>query len=109
MKNLNQRNQIIVYSPKLNSTNLSPLRSGNISIRTKEDEKDGYLITTSGKKYENLKTEDIIFMSLKEDEENKGSSNKTSSEWRIHRDIYLNKKEAKDIVNDHSTKATAEA
>ena len=52
MKNLDQRNQIIEYSLKLNSTNLSPLRSGNISIRTKEDEKNGYLNTHSGKKYE---------------------------------------------------------
>ena len=67
MKNLDQRNQIIEYSLKLNSTNLSPLRSGNISIRLKEDEKDGYLITTSGKKYETLKQEamKINFDSLK--------------------------------------------
>ena len=39
MKNLDQRNQIIEYSLKLNSTNLSPLRSGNISLRGKEDDK----------------------------------------------------------------------
>ena len=51
MKNLDQRNKIIEYSLKLNSTNLSPLRSGNISIRSKEAEKDGYLNTPSGKKY----------------------------------------------------------
>ena len=107
MKNLDQRNQIIEYSLKLNSTNLSPLRSGNISIRTKEDEKDGYLITPSGKKYETLKPEDIIFMSLNEDAENEVSSNKPSSEWRFHRDIYLNKKEAQAIVHAHSPHATA--
>ena len=40
MKNLDQRNQIIEYSLKLNSTNLSPLRSGNISLRGKEGDKD---------------------------------------------------------------------
>ena len=107
MKNLDQRNQIIEYSLKLNSTNLSPLRSGNISIRTKEDEKDGYLITPSGKKYETLKPEDIVFMSLNEDAENEGSSNKPSSEWRFHRDIYSNKKEAQAIVHAHSPHATA--
>ena len=107
MKNLDQRNQIIEYSLKLNSTNLSPLRSGNISIRTKEDEKDGYLITPSGKKYETLKPEDIVFMSLNRDAENEVSSNKPSSEWRFHRDIYLNKKEAQAIVHAHSPHATA--
>ena len=49
MKNLDQRNQIIEYSLKLNSTNLSPLRSGNISLRGIEDDIEGYLITPSGK------------------------------------------------------------
>ena len=64
MKNLDQRNQIIKYSLKLNSTNLSPLRSGNISLRAKKDDEDGYLITPSGKKYETLRPEDIVFMGL---------------------------------------------
>ena len=80
MKNPDQRNRIIEYSLKLNSTNLSPLRSGNISLRTKEDEKEGYLITPSGKKYETLKPEDIVFMGLN-DEETNDSVNKPSSEW----------------------------
>ena len=70
MKNLDQRNQIIEYSLKLNSTNLSPLRSGNISLRSEENGTDGYLITPSGKKYETLKPEDIVFMGLNEEVEN---------------------------------------
>ena len=107
MKNLDQRNQIIEYSLKLNSTNLSPLRSGNISLRGVEDEKEGYLITPSGKKYETLKPEDIVFMSLNEDEEKNDSNKKPSSEWRFHRDIYLIKKEAQAIVHAHSPHATA--
>ena len=106
MKNLDQRNQIIEYSLKLNSTNLSPLRSGNISLRGREDDIDGYLITPSGKKYETLKPEDIVFMGLNEEEEN-NSTNKPSSEWRFHRDIYVNKKEAHAIVHAHSPHATA--
>ena len=107
MKNLDQRNQIIEYSLKLNSTNLSPLRSGNISIRTKEDEKDGYLITPSGKKYETLKPDDIVFMGLSEEVEKNDSGNNPSSEWRFHRDIYVNKKDAQAIVHAHSPHATA--
>ena len=106
MKNLDQRNQIIEYSIKLNSTNLSPLRSGNISLRGKEDDKDGYLITPSGKKYETLKAEDIVFMGLNEELRDTSSQN-PSSEWRFHRDIYLNKKEAQAIVHAHSPHATA--
>ena len=106
MKNLDKRNQIIEYSLKLNSKNLSPLRSGNISLRAKEDNKDGYLITPSGKKYETLKPEDIVFMGLNEEEKN-DSGNNPSSEWRFHRDIYVNKNDAQAIVHAHSPHATA--
>ena len=106
MKNLDQRNQIIEYSIKLNSTNLSPLRSGNISLRGKEDDKEGYLITPSGKKYETLKPEDIVFMGLNEELRDISNQN-PSSEWRFHRDIYLNKKDAQAIVHAHSPHATA--
>jgi L-fuculose-phosphate aldolase len=107
MKNLDQRNQIIEYSLKLNSTNLSPLRSGNISLRSIEKDNNGYLITPSGKKYETLKPEDIVFMSLNEEVEKKDLDNNPSSEWRFHRDIYLNKKDAQAIVHAHSPHATA--
>jgi len=106
MKNLDQRVQIIEYSLKLNSTNLSPLRSGNISVRSKENDKDGYLITPSGKKYETLKPEDIVFMGLNEEEKN-DSGNNPSSEWRFHRDIYVNKNDAQAIVHAHSPHAAA--
>ena len=107
MINLDQRNQIIEYSLKLNSTNLSPLRSGNISLRSEENGTKGYLITPSGKKYETLKPEDIVFMSLNEEAKDKVSDNKPSSEWRFHRDIYLNKRDAEAIVHAHSPHATA--
>ena len=107
MKNLDQRNQIIEFSLRLNSTNLSPLRSGNISLRGIEDNNEGYLITPSGKKYETLKPEDIVFMGLNDVEEKNDSVNKPSSEWRFHRDIYINKKEAHAIVHAHSPHATA--
>ena len=107
MKNLDQRDKIIEYSLKLNSTNLSPLRSGNISLRSEENGTDGYLITPSGKKYETLKPEDIVFMGLNEEVENNNLTNKPSSEWRFHRDIYVNKQVAQAIVHAHSPHATA--
>ena len=107
MKNLDQRNKIIEYSLKLNSTNLSPLRSGNISIRATEDDIEGYLITPSGRKYDTLRSRDIVFRGFNEDSESTDSDNKPSSEWRFHRDIYLKKKEAQAIVHAHSPHATA--
>ena len=93
--------EIIKYSKMLNSTKLSALRSGNISVRCK----GGFLITPSGKKYSSLKNKDIVFVSLE------GRYNKEkgipSSEWKFHQDIYKNKKDAKAIVHAHSTNATA--
>ena len=79
------RKNIIKYSKLLNQTNLSPLRSGNISARYK----DGFLITPSGVKYKNLKPKDIVFVNLKGIF--KKGKNKPSSEWKFHKDIYRNK------------------
>ena len=110
MKNLKERQEVIDYSIKLNITNLSPLRSGNISVRGIERGIEGFFITPSGKKYETLKPEDIVFLSLNEKKDflswfNSGKN--PSSEWRFHQDIYKNKWEAKAIVHAHSTHATA--
>ncbi len=99
MKNL--RSEIIKYSKMLNSKKLSALRSGNISSRYK----DGFLITPSGKKYSALKNNDIVFVYLNGYFDKKKGI--PSSEWRFHRDIYKNKKDAKAIVHAHSTCATA--
>ena len=97
--------QVINYSKKLNSTNLSALRSGNISVKAKEKGVDGFYITPSGIKYSSLKIKDIVFVSLKGIFDRKKC--KPSSEWRFHQDIYVNKKQAKAIVHAHSTCATA--
>ena len=104
------KQQVIDYSLKLNSTNLSPLRSGNLSIRAKIDDEDGFYITPSGIKYEKLKLSDIVFMSLKTEYDYLKIANSglnPSSEWRFHQDIYRKKPEAKAIVHTHSAHATA--
>jgi L-fuculose-phosphate aldolase len=97
--------EVIKYSKKLNITNLSALRSGNISVKAKENGVDGFYITPSGMKYSTLKIKDIVFVSLKGIFDKK--KGKPSSEWRFHQEIYVNKKEAKAIVHAHSTCATA--
>jgi len=104
------KKQVIEYSIKLNSTNLSPLRSGNLSIRAKIDNEDGFYITPSGVKYENLKISDIVFLSINKEYDNLtivNSGLNPSSEWRFHQDIYKKKNEAKAIVHAHSPHATA--
>ena len=99
MTEINLRKKIIKFSLLLNKTNLSPLRSGNISIRFK----NGFLITPSGKKYETLKPSDIIFVDLNGKWNKKFG--KPSSEWRFHKDIYKFKINANSIVHCHSKNA----
>ena len=110
MNSLKDREDIIKFALKLNSTNLSPLRSGNVSIRSTENNIEGFLLTPSGIKYETLKPEDVVFLSLKDkydDLKMFNSGLNPSSEWRFHQDIYLKKKEVKAIVHAHSPHATA--
>ena len=104
MKNLEKRKEVITYSIKLNTTNLSPLRPGNISVKCIENGVEGFLVTPSGKKYDTLKEEDIVFVS---NDGNHDTNLKPSSEWRFHKDIYLKKLDAKAIVHAHSPHATA--
>ena len=104
MINLEKRKEVIKYSIKLNTMNLSPLRSGNISVRSEEDGIQGFLITPSGKKYDSLKEDDIVFVS---NDGNYDTKFKPSSEWRFHKDIYLKKINAKAIVHAHSPHAAA--
>ena len=106
----NLKLEVIKYAQKLNSTNLSPLRSGNVSIRTINNGIEGFFITPSGIKYELLKEEEIVFLELNKEYDflrifNSGLN--PSSEWRFHQDIYLKKKGAKAIVHAHSPHATA--
>ena len=81
---MKQAEEVIKYAKMLNTENLSALRSGNISVRYN----DGFLITPSGVKYSSLKIDDIVFVSLNGQFDEK--KQKPSSEWKFHRDIYKN-------------------
>ena len=102
---VNLLKEIVIFAQKLNITNLSPLRSGNISVRTNNKGIEGFYITPSGVKYETLKENDIVFVNKNGDYDEKGL--KPSSEWRFHKDIYLKRPEANAIVHAHSPHATA--
>ncbi len=104
------KRELIKYAKKLNNSNLSPLRSGNISVRYNSDNKFGFLITPSGVKYNNLKESQIVFLEMDEslnDRKIQKEKLNPSSEWRFHQDIYLNKPDAFAIVHAHSPHATA--
>ena len=102
---VNLLKEIVIFAQKLNTTNLSPLRSGNISVRANNKGIEGFYITPSGVKYETLKENDIVFVNKNGDYDEKRL--KPSSEWRFHKDIYLKRPEANAIVHAHSPHATA--
>ena len=102
---VNLLKEIVIFAQKLNITNLSPLRSGNISVRANNKGIEGFYITPSGVKYETLKENDIVFVNKNGDYDEKEL--KPSSEWRFHKDIYLKRPEANAIVHAHSPHATA--
>ena len=85
----------------------TPAKEGwfKIGSPTVEPEPGKKLITPSGKKYDSLKADDIVFVSLEGRYDEKGLQ--PSSEWRFHKDIYLKKADAKAVVHAHSPHATA--
>ena len=70
MNNINKKKEIVKYSKLFSTESFSPIRSGNISIRSKLNDKEGFFISPSGKKNLELTIKDIVFVSLKGDIEN---------------------------------------
>ena len=50
MNELDKKRQIIKYSQLFSTNSFSPIRSGNISIKHKRKDVEGFLISPSGKK-----------------------------------------------------------
>ena len=106
----NLKLEVIKYAKKLNNTNLSPLRSGNVSVRTDLSGKEGFFITPSGIKYNDLQEDKIVFLEMDEKKNEQKIMDyglNPSSEWKFHQDIYINKPDAIAIVHAHSPYATA--
>ena len=106
----NLKLEVIKYAKKLNDTNLSPLRSGNVSVRTDLSGKEGFFITPSGVKYNDLQEDKIVFLEMDEKKNEQKIIDhglNPSSEWKFHQDIYINKPDAIAIVHAHSPYATA--
>lgn len=84
----------------MNNQGINQGSAGNISVRYQ----DGFLITPSGVPYERLQTGDIVFVNRDGSSQDRLAP---SSEWRMHRDIYLDRPEAGAVLHAHSTFATA--
>ena len=88
------RQQLIDTALAMNSSEINQGTSGNISVRVD----GGFLITPSALPYEECRPQDIVLMDLAGNREGK---QQPSSEWRLHRDIYLHREEAGAILHAH--------
>jgi L-fuculose-phosphate aldolase len=92
---------VVETARRMSASGLSHGRSGNVSAR----HGGGMLITPSGKPYETLTPEDVVFV------DGSGHSDpdagKPSSEWRFHLAAYQARPQARAVVHCHSHAATA--
>ena len=99
MNELAVRAAIIATAIQMNDRRINSGKSGNVSARTET----GFLITPTGLPYESMGPEDIVAVTL-------GGvatgQRLPSSEWRFHRDIYIDRLDAGAIVHAHSPFAT---
>ncbi len=98
------RMRLIDTARRMAPANLNRGAAGNLSVRTRERDVDGYLITPSGMDYDMLMPEDIVFMPL---DGPPAGRRKPSSEWRFHHNIYVARPEAGAILHAHSPFASS--
>jgi L-fuculose-phosphate aldolase len=95
------RQSLIDHCCAMNASGLSLGKSGNASLRWG----DGLLITPTGRAYDRLQPEDIVFLDA--DGGCAPGQLIPSSEWRFHCDILRAYPTANAVVHVHSTYATA--
>jgi L-fuculose-phosphate aldolase len=98
-KDREKRQSIIDACLRMNATGINQGTSGNISLR----HGDGMLITPTSTPYEAMKPEQIVYMHL---DGNHAPSQRPSSEWRFHRDIFKARPEVQAIVHAHPPYST---
>ena len=91
------------YTKKAYENKLFAGTSGNLSIY--DDENDCIYITPSSIPYENMECEDMVVITM--DGTVLEGKHQPSSEWKLHANIYKERKEIKAVVHTHSPYATA--
>lgn len=89
------RRELVEAGRKMLATGLTNGTSGNLSARADR----GFLITPSGVPYDELEAGDLVLLDW--EGEVRAGRLVPSSEWRIHRDIYLNRSEVAAVVHAH--------
>jgi L-fuculose-phosphate aldolase len=90
------REDVVTVARSLNPMGLNQGTSGNVSVRRR----DSFLVTPSGVPYDSMKASEVVEVGF--DGVPHGSALLPSSEWRIHRDLYVARPELGGIVHVHS-------
>lgn len=94
------RLRLVTAARRLGAEGMNPGKSGNLSARVD----GGFVVTPSGVAYERMHGDDLVFVDT--DGAHGASEHGPSSEWRLHRDIYANHRDARAVVHSHSPYAT---
>lgn len=94
------RDRVVAAARRLRELGLNPGRSGNASLRFGS----GFLVTPSGLAYEAMQAGDVVHVDLATGDAH--GARRPSSEWRLHRDVYVRLPEAGGIAHTHSPCAT---
>ena len=94
------KKELVKTTKYLNNKNINRGSSGNLSYRTN----NGFIITPSSIPNDKLNEKNCVQMAFDGTYKNKL---KPSTEWRIHRDIYLKRKDISAIIHTHPTFSTA--
>ena len=94
------RERLLATARAMAASGLNKGTAGNASVRSR----GGFLITPSGRPYEDCRPEDMALMAMDGSWQGPFAP---SSEWRIHRDILAARPEAGAVLHAHSPFATA--
>ena len=94
------KKELVKTTKYLNDKNINRGSSGNLSYRTT----NGFMITPSSIPNDKLNEKSCVQMVFDGTYKNKL---KPSTEWRIHRDIYLKRRDIYAIIHTHPTFSTA--
>ena len=98
------RARVISTALGMNEAGVNRGKSGNVSVRWREPDFDGFLITPTGMPYGDLAPDDIVAVALGGETRGRRAP---SSEWRFHRDIYGARDDVDAIVHAHAPFCTA--
>ncbi|HTS86703.1 MAG TPA: class II aldolase/adducin family protein [Usitatibacter sp.] len=93
------RLRLLAAVRRLSERGLNQGSSGNASVRFEA----GFIVTPSGKPYEGMEAEDLVFVDAGGKPHGRHAP---SSEWRMHHDIFARVADAGAVVHTHSPYAT---